>query len=329
MSPRQLMVWILSLQFAVVTSPFVSHPAEAKNSPAVTQVPIQLNIPTGTLFGSIDLPAGEGPFPIVVFIAGSGPTDRDGNQPGLKSNILKLLGHGLAARGIAVLRYDRRGIGESKKTAPTEGGLRFEMLADDVVAWVKLVRKDKRFSQVGIVGHSQGALVGMLAAQRGPADAFVSLAGVGRKTHVVLREQLAKNLPALLYQKSGPIIDELVAGRPVADAPKELAGLFRPSVQPFLISEFKIDPAQEMAHLKMPVLIVQGTTDLQVTVDDAKILAAVNKNAKLLLHEGMNHVLRKASTQFAQQWSYLDPSQPLMPGLTEEIAAFLRKAFAK
>jgi len=292
-------------------------------------VPIQLDLKVGTLYGVIDLPAGAGPFPVVVFIAGSGPTDRDGNQPRLKNDSLKLLGQGLAAQGIAVLRYDRRGIGQSRKTAPKEVDLRFDMLAEDVVGWVHLLRKDKRFSGIGIVGHSEGALVGTLAARIAPADAFVSVAGVGRKVHRVLREQLAKNLPAKLKEQSGKIIDELVAGRTVADPPKELASLFRPTVQPFLISKFKYDPAQELARLEMPVLIVQGTTDVQTAVEDAKVLAAAKKDAKLVLIDGMNHTLRKASTPAEQARAYVDPSVPLAPQVSDEIATFLRRALAK
>jgi pimeloyl-ACP methyl ester carboxylesterase len=328
MSPRRVTTWIVCLGLLAVPCPLANASDDGKKPP-ITESPVQLSIGVGTLYGSIDLPAGEGPFPIVVSIAGSGPTDRDGNQPGMKNNSLKLLGHGLAAQGIAVLRYDRRGIGQSRKTAPKDEDLRFDMLADDLVAWVKLLRKDKRFSGVGIIGHSEGALVGMLAARRAPADAFVSLAGVGRRPHIVLREQLAKNLSPKLHEKSAWIIDELVAGRPVPDVPRDLAGLFRPSVQPFLISEFKIDPAQEMASLKMPVLIVQGTTDTQVAVVDAKVLAAAKKDAKLLIIEGMNHVLRKASSQWEQLRSYFDPSLPLAPRLSEGIATFLRQALTK
>jgi pimeloyl-ACP methyl ester carboxylesterase len=298
-------------------------------APKIAAIPLQLDIKAGTLYGVIDLSDGVGPFPVVVFIAGSGPTDRDGNQPRMKNDSLKLLGQQLAVQGIAVLRYDRRGIGESRKTAPKEMDLTIDLLADDVVEWVKLLRKDKRFSRVGIVGHSEGALVGILAARRAQADAFVSLAGVGRKVHVVLREQLAKNLPKGLKEKSDKIIDELAAGRTVADPPKELASLFRPSVQPFLISKFKRDPAQELARLKMPVLIVQGTTDLQTMVEDANVLAAAKKDAKLVILEGMNHTLRKASTQAEQTKAYFDPSVPLAPKLADEIATFLRQALVK
>jgi uncharacterized protein len=294
----------------------------------VRTVPIELDIKIGKLYGTIDLPSGDGPFPVAVFIAGSGPTDRDGNQPRLTNNILKLLGQGLAAKGVAALRYDRRGIGESGKTAPKEEDLTIDLMADDVVEWIKLLRKDKRFSRIGIVGHSEGALVGTLAAGRAPADAFVSLAGVGRKMDVALREQLARNLSKEMKEKCDKIIDELVAGRTVADVPKELVSLFRPSVHLFLISKFKYDPARELARLQMPVLIVQGTTDVQTMVEDAKVLAAAKKDARLVIIEDMNHMLRKASTQAEQSKSYLDPSLPLVPELTDEVAAFLRQSLA-
>ena len=325
------------LLFAMIVVAYANSPetnASEKDNNASTPakiaaVPIQLDLKVGKLYGVVDLPDGAGPFPIVVSIAGSGPTDRDGNQPQMKNDSLKLLGQGLASKGIAVLRYDRRGIGESWKTAPKEEDLTIDMLADDVVEWIKLLRKDKRFSRVGIIGHSEGALVGTLAAGRAPADAFVSLAGVGREIHVVLREQLAKNLSKDLRQKSDKILDELVAGRTVADPPKELAALFRPSVQPFLISKFKYSPAKELAKLTIPVLIVQGTTDLQTMVKDAKVLAAAKKDANLVIIEGMNHTLRKASTDAEQKKAYFDTSLPLAPMLTEEIATFLRQTLTK
>jgi pimeloyl-ACP methyl ester carboxylesterase len=134
-----------------------------------------------------------------------------------------------------------------------------------------------------------------LAARRAPADAFVSVAGVGREMHVVLREQLAKNLPKDLKEKSDKIIDEL----------------------------------KELAKLEIPVLIVQGTTDVQTMVEDAKALAAAKKDAKLVIIDGMNHTLRKAATQAEQARAYFDPSLPLAPNLVEEIATFLREALVK
>ena len=167
-----------------------SGPPRPSQSGRGTEEPIRLVTKTGELSGTLDLPVGAGPFPVVVMLAGSGPTDRDGNQPGLKNDGLKMFGHGLASRGIAALRYDRRGIGKSRDACLKEEDLRFEALADDAAAWVKLLRKDRRFGSAGIVGHSEGSLVGMLAARRVNVDAFVSLAGTGRDAPSGLRASL-------------------------------------------------------------------------------------------------------------------------------------------
>jgi pimeloyl-ACP methyl ester carboxylesterase len=285
---------------------------------------VQLQTKTGTLHGTLDLPSGTVPFPVVVIVAGSGPTDRDGNQPSMKNDSLKLLSHELAAKGIAALRYDKRGVGESSAAAHREQDLRFETYVDDVVQWVALLRHDPRFSVLGLVGHSEGSLIGMVAAKQAKIDAFISLAGSGRAASKLIREQLGTKRPPRLKARSDYILDELVAGRTVAEVPGELAPLFRPTVQPYLISWFKYDPVLELASLKIPVLILQGTTDLQVMVHDAKQLAAANKNAKLRLMDGMNHVLKRAKTPAEQQAAYTDPSLPIEVRAVEEMIGFLK-----
>jgi len=284
---------------------------------------VQLETTTGALEGTLDLPNGPVPCPVVVIIAGSGPTDRDGNQALMKNDSLKLLGQGLAAKRIAALRYDKRGIAASAAAMPREEDLRFETYVADVVQWVARLRRDTRFSRVGLVGHSEGSLIGMLAAQQAKVDAFVSVAGSSRAAPALIRDQLYTKLAPNLRTRSNQILDELIAGRTVPDAPKELAALYRPSVQPYLISWFKYDPLREMAALKVPVLIVHGTTDLQITVDDAKRLAAANRSAKLRLIDGMNHVLKHATSPAEQQAAYFDPSLPIEAQAVKEIAAFL------
>jgi pimeloyl-ACP methyl ester carboxylesterase len=316
------------LIFAIHFAPLPAASQVLAQAPDSTKTgsSIQLHTPTGTLDGSLDLPAGAEPFPVVIMIAGSGPTDRDGNQKGMKNDSLKSLGLGLAGKGIAVLRYDRRAVGKSA-TAWTkkEADFRFDMLADDVVDWIKLLRKDKRFTKVGIIGHSEGALVGMLAAKQEKVDAYVSLAGAGRSLPTILREQLAKNLPKNLQEESDHIIDELIAGRTVENPPPALKALFRPGVQPFLISEFKHDPGKEIATLDAPTLIVQGTTDAQISVEDAKCLAAAKKDAKLVVIKGMNHVLRAATNNIIeQQFTYITP-KPIVPEVIDKIANFLKE----
>lgn len=282
---------------------------------------VQLQTGTATLHGTLDLPGGNSPFPIVVVIAGSGPTDRDGNQPATKSDSLKLLGRALADRGIAVLRYDKRGVGASVP-GPREEELRFETYVTDALQWIAWLRQHLRFSRLGVVGHSEGSLIGMIAAREAKAEAFVSIAGSGRPAAALIREQLGTKLPPALKSKSDQILDELITGRTVADVPKELAPLFRPSVQPYLISWFKYDPVREIARIHSPVLIIQGTTDLQVSTDDAKRLSGANKNAELRLINGMNHVLKRAATPAQQQAAYTDPAIPIDNRLIEEITNF-------
>jgi DUF1680 family protein/pimeloyl-ACP methyl ester carboxylesterase len=289
-----------------------------------TRVPIQLKTRTGNLDGTLDLPDGPGPHPLVIVIAGSGPTDRDGNQPGLKLDYLKQLGAGLAQRGIAVLRYDRRGIGKSAAAWPgREEDFRFEMLADDASAWVHMLRRDHRFGRIGLLGHSLGSLIGLVAAQKADIDAFVSLAGPGRKTHEVLREQFTRNLAPDLAREGVKILDELAAGRTVADPPKGL--ILRKSVQPYLISEFQYDPAAAIARLAIPALIVHGTRDERVSSADAERLAQANSCAELCVINGMNHILRSASNPVEQWFAWNAASAPLAPELTDRLAAFLQR----
>ena len=216
------------------------------------------------------------------------------------------------------LRYDKAGIAASAHAAPSESAMRFEMGADDAALLVTQLRADPRVGKITIIGHSEGSLVGMLAAERAPVDAFVSLAGAGRPIADILREQLAKGVkdPALLA-KANAIIAALASGNTVGDVPKELAAIFRPSVQPYLISWMKYDPATELARIKAaPVLVAQGTTDIQVSITDAQRLAAARPSAKLLLIQGMNHVLKAAdATNASQQDAYTNPSLPVVPEL--------------
>lgn len=290
---------------------------------------IELKTDTGTLYGTLDLPAGKGPWPVVLLHPGSGPTDRDGNNPQMKNDSLKMVGAALAAADVACLRIDKRGIAASAKAMTKEEDLRLSTYADDVTAWVGLLRKDKRFGKVGFIGHSEGSLIGTLAAPTAKFDAFVSLCGPGRTMGDLLREQLKKNLPDELNDKCVPIIADLEAGNQVKDVPKELVPLFRPSVQPYLISSLKPDPAKELAKVDCPVLVVSGSTDIQVTEADFKLLADCRKGIKSVRIEEMNHVLKevKSTLKLVQTLSYTDPKQALHPKLAGELTGFLKTAF--
>ncbi len=291
---------------------------------------VEMRTPTGTLHGALDLPAQKGPWPVVLIHAGSGPTDRDGNSAFTKNDCLKLVGQALAAEGYACLRIDKRAIGKSAGAAVKEEELRVTTYSDDVILWVKWLRADKRFGRVGFIGHSEGSLVGSLAAEA-KFDAFVSLCGAGRPFGTVIREQLKKNLPKEKFEAADAVLKELEAGREVKETPKDLAALFRPSVQPYLISMLKPDPAAELAKLKCPVLIVSGTTDIQVTEADSKALLAAKKEASGVRLKEMNHVLKEVvgTALLVQDASYKNPELPLHPKLIGELAGFFAKPLAK
>ncbi len=285
---------------------------------------VKLTTETGELAGTLDLPAGKGPFPVVLIHPGSGPTDRDGNAPlGLKCDALLLLGKALAGHGIACLRIDKRGVGESAKALGKEENATIDAYATDAAAWIEFLRKDKRSHKVAFLGHSEGAIVGLLACQKSPVDAYVSVCGPGRRMSDVLREQLKGKLEALA-EKNEAILKSLETGEKIADVPKELQVLYRPSVQPFLISIFKIDPPKEIARLKCPILVVQGTADIQVSLADADKLAGAKKGIDRLTIPDMNHVFKTVTDPKDQLKAYTDPSLPLAPKVADGIAKFVK-----
>jgi pimeloyl-ACP methyl ester carboxylesterase len=288
---------------------------------------ISLTTPTGAIAGTLDLPANAKP-PVVIILAGSGPVDRDGNVgSALRTDTYKLLGAALVARGIACIRFDKRGVAASALAAPANvADLRLATYVDDAEAWIAKARADGRFSRVAVAGHSEGALIGMLAVQRAPVDAFVSLEGPGRPLGDVLRAQLGDRLlsnPSLLATATH-LLDQLEAGHTSAEVPPELAGLFSPTVQPYLVSELDVDPTREIVKVRGPIAIVQGTYDQQVGVDDAKRLAAAVPAARLTIVPGMAHPLKIASSNvLAEQIAtvYADPTLPIAPAVVAAIAA--------
>jgi pimeloyl-ACP methyl ester carboxylesterase len=284
---------------------------------------ITLVTPTGRIAGTLTL-AANSRSPVVLIVAGSGPTDRDGNSGLLRTDAYKLLAGALAARGIASVRYDKRGIGASASALSSESAVRFDDYVDDAVAWLDVLRADRRFSNVVLAGHSEGSLIGILAAKRTRIHAFVSLEGAGRPAYVVIREQLKPKVPAALYAQADEALQQLQSGKTVANPPPELAALFRPSIQPYLISWFKYDPAVEIAGVPGTVAIVQGTADVQVTLADAKALAAAHPTAQLVIVNGMNHVLKYApdvSSEDAILKGYQDFTLPLAPQVVTTIAS--------
>lgn len=294
-------------------------------SPTVLQRPINLDTGQGTLHGSLLLPRGDTPPPVVLIIAGSGPTDRDGNNPaGGRIDNLKRLALLLANEHIASVRYDKRGVAASQPAAPDERDLSVERYVADAVAWGQKLKADPRFGPLIVLGHSEGALIASLAAEQAGASAVITLAGSGRPVDQVLREQLAQRLKPDDLTRGNALIDRLQAGQTSLDVPGPLREVFRPSVQPYLISLFRQDPAAAFARLKVPALIVQGRNDVQVEVEDAKRLQTAKPDAELVLVDGMNHMLRISPRDISEQRdSYNNPELPLASALGTRVVDFI------
>jgi alpha/beta superfamily hydrolase len=306
--------------FLLLIFPFL---ATAARDTTYTETNVVLHTGSGDIAGTLTVPVNvKGKMPVALIIAGSGPTDRNGNNPMMKNESLQKLAYGLAAKNIASLRFDKRGIGESRNAMQSEADLRFEDYINDARSWIEWLKKDNRFSKVFVAGHSEGSLIGMVAANN-TAHGFVSISGPGRSTDKILKEQLTHQPPAV-KDSSYPIIDSLVLGKTVANVPKMLFALFRPNLQPYLISLFHYDPQTEIKKLTIPVLILQGTNDLQVTEEDANLLAQANAKAQLLLIKKMNHIFRIVEGDRKENLgTYISPELPISEELVNAISTFV------
>lgn len=296
-------------------------------APTVLQRPIELDTGNGVLYGSLLLPQQDTPPPVVLIIAGSGPTDRDGNNPaGGRIDNLKRLALLLAGEHIASVRFDKRGVAASQPATPDERNLSVEAYVADTVAWAHKLKADPRFGPLILLGHSEGALIATLAAEQAGASAVISLSGSGRPVAEVIREQLAQRLaPAQLAQGTA-LLDSLQAGQTSLNVPVPLRQVFRPTVQPYLISLLRQDPAAAFAQLKVPALIIQGRNDVQVDVADAELLKAAKPDAQLVLIDGMNHTLRISPRDISgQRETYQNPELPLARELGQRIVAFIHQ----
>lgn len=274
--------------------------------------------------GTLLRPDSSEKIPLVIIIAGSGPTDRNGNQQMMENNSLRFLAEGLYANNIASFRYDKRIIKQLKKRILSEKDIRFDEFITDAIAVTDFFKKGGEFSRIYIIGHSQGSLVGMIAAQ-GRADGFVSLAGAGQQIDDVIVDQLVKQAPGLEESARQAFDDLRVNGVAVNYSPG-LASIFREDIQPFIRSWMQYDPKVEIAKLKIPVLIMNGDKDLQVQISEADILQKAQPNAQFEIISNMNHILKKIEgDDIENSKSYNRYNLPVMPEAIEMISSFIKK----
>jgi len=259
---------------------------------------------------------------LVIIIGGSGPTDRNGNQTFLKNNSLKKLAESLSSNNIATYRYDKR-IVKQIKQGNIDQNIMFDDFVSDAISVLNHFKENQSFNHIFILGHSQGSLVGMLAAE-GRADGFISLAGVSQSIDNIVIEQIAKTYPSL-SKDAERVFSYLRIGEKTDNYPTELASVFNKDIQSFMMNWMQYNPQEEIKKLKMPVLIINGTKDLQVEPKEAQRLNEAVPGSSLNIIENMNHVLVTIEgDNLENSKSYNESFRKISPQLIEAILRFVK-----
>ena len=313
----------MKIKFITLLIAFISAVTVAQeNNYEETEIAVSTN--SVTINGTLLTPNSKEKIPLVILIPGSGPTNRDGNNVSMKNNSLKFLAEQIAQENIAVYRYDKSVLSFTKEDKEKVDSLTFETFINEAKAVISYFKNTNSYSKIIVAGHSQGSLVGMIAAQN-TADAFISLEGAGRTIDEILVEQINLQAP-FLKEETQRVLTELKNGKTVEEFNPMLISLFNKSVQPFLISWIKYDPQEEIKKLAMPVLIINGSKDIQVNISDAKLLKEANENSQLVIIEGMNHIFKEIKGELNENMlSYTNPDLPVMKALSEIISTFVKK----
>ena len=285
----------------------------------------EVNIPSEkiTVNGALIAPENAEKVPLVIIIPGSGPNDRNGNAGMAQNNSLKLLAEGLKEKFIATYRYDKSALEWMKIKGFKEEDGSFEDFITDAKSVVNYFKNTGKYSKIIIAGHSQGSLVGMIAASEN-IDAFISIAGAGRTIDTIIIEQIGKQAPTLIEETTSAF-EKLKKGENVENINPMLASILRSSVQPFMVSWMKYNPQEELKKLTIPTLIINGTKDIQVPVSDAELLNISNSTSEIKIIENMNHIFREITDDSQNLASYTNPDLPIMTELVTSIEKFVKK----
>lgn len=259
---------------------------------------------------------------LVIWVHGSGDVDRDGNQrsANVKANYIKQLRDSLNDRNIAFYSYDKRT--SNPKNVAFHTGIVLDNFVSDVKKAVSYFKENKQFESITLIGHSQGSLVAMLASDK--VDKYVSLAGPGESIDETIIKQISAQNPAL-GETAKAHVKELKETGEIKEVNPFLMNVFAKQNQAFMRNWMKYDPVAEIAKLKIPTLIINGTKDLQVKVEDAKALKLGKPDAELVVIENMNHVLKVIEKDSDNYPSYFSPDFALAPELIKSISEFVKK----
>lgn len=264
---------------------------------------------------------------LAIIIPGSGPTDRDGNQNFMKNNSLKFLAQDLSNKGIAAFRYDKRALTMLKKGANAKDikKVRFDDFVADAQKVVSYFKNKNRYDKIYVIGHSQGSLVGMMASTEN-VDGFISIAGPGKTIDQIILEQIGAMGANDLVESAKKTFDIMKTGKVDKNFNPGLANIFSLDVQPFIMNWISYSPTEEFTKLNIPTLIINGTSDIQVSTTEAKLLKNTKEDAKLVIIENMNHVLKTVASNDTQEntKTYNMPLLKNTPELAEKIIAFIK-----
>jgi hypothetical protein len=310
----------------LLLAPMQAAHGQADTVPPAGVTERELTFASGALqlTGTLTLPDGVERPPIAVIVAGSGPTDRNGNQgPRLRTNTYAQIAWGLAQAGIASLRYDKRVLPATKGQVILPE-MTFDDFVNDVSAAVAAVRGG--YPKVIVIGHSEGGSLGIRAVARGaPVDGLVLVSTPGRDMTTILHEQLSRQVDAATLTTFDSALARYLRGEDPGELPPGLRPLVAPVNRRFMQGWATLDPTAELAGVRVPVLIVQGDKDIQIRVTDAQALKAAKAEAQLFIVPGATHTLKAASDTLVgmQAPTYINPALPLVPGVVDTIAAFV------
>lgn len=308
---------IISLVILFISTSFLF--AQSEETPEIPSEDVSI---TPLIDGTLLIPTSDKEIPLAIIIAGSGPTDRDGNQPMMKNNSLRFLAEGLLNKKVATFRYDKRIVKQIQNRNVDERKIRFDDFIEDAISIVKYFSKDERFSKIYIIGHSQGSLIGMVSA-RHDVDGFISIAGSGQEIDQIIIDQLGQQAP-YLQENARESFEEMKTNGISKNYNPLLASIFREDIQPFMLSWMKYNPVEEIKKLDMPVLIINGDKDIQVKVSEAELLHTAKPDAEFHIIPNMNHVLKHVEDMSLEnQKSYNIHDLPVIPKLLETIAEFI------
>ena len=273
------------------------------------------------IYGSIVEPKSRSNSNLIIFIGGSGPIDRDGNQSFMKCDMFKKLAYSLSEKGITSFRYDKRVVTQIRK-GKLDKKITFDDFVSDAIAIIDFF--ESKYNSIVIAGHSQGSLVGLLSIKEG-VSGFISLSGAGRTIDMVIEDQISKTAPMLLEDTKN-IFKILRSGKITEDFPLPLYSLFNIEIQPFMISWMQYDPKKIIAKIPIPSLIINGDSDLQVDEKEAKLLYNSAQNSEILIVKNMNHVLVEIEgDELKNVKSYNNPDLKISELVIEKMVEFIER----